>query len=143
MPSKVPTIYVTAGRILLALYFLLPGVAKLLKPASQVTMMEHHNIPAALPLLYVAGATQVIGALLLIANRYVRFAALGFVLYIIVINALMHDFWNFTGTEAAHEIQNFIKNLGILAGLLVLAGFSPKRKLNIKSLQHSDGAHKT
>ncbi|MCF6275768.1 MAG: DoxX family protein [Robiginitomaculum sp.] len=99
--------------------------------------------PRSLAALICAGAAQVIGALLLLANRYVRFAALGFVLYIIVINALMHDFWNFTGTEAAHEIQNFMKNLGVLAGLLVLAGFSPKRKLNIKSLWHSDGAHKT
>ena len=87
-------------------------------------MMQHHNIPYALPLLYIAGVAQVIGALLLFANHYVRFTSLGFVLYIIVINVLMHDFWHFTGTEAAHELQNFIKNLGILAGLLVLAGMS-------------------
>ena len=138
MTDKLSKFYIIAGRILLALYFLLPGAAKLLAPATQVAMMEHHNIPAALPLLCVAGAAQVIGALLLFANRYVRFVSLGFVLYIIIINALMHDFWHFTGTEAAHEIQNFMKNLGILAGLFVLAGHSPKRKLDPRTILKSD-----
>ncbi len=138
MTDKTSKIYITAGRVLLALYFLLPGAAKLLAPASQVAMMEHHNIPAALPLLYIAGAAQVIGALLLLANRYVRLVSLGFVLYIIIINALMHDFWHFTGTEAAHELQNFMKNLGILAGLLVLVGISPKRILSLKTILRSD-----
>jgi len=128
MTSKAPNIYVTVGRTLLALYFLLPGIAKLLAPASQIEMMQQHNIPYALPLLYIAGAAQVIGALLMLANRYVHLVSLGFVLYIIVINILMHNFWNFTGVEGAHELQSFIKNLGILAGLLVLAGFSHKQK---------------
>jgi len=127
MQDKASKIYIIAGRSLLALYFLLPGIAKLLAPASQVEMMQHHNIPYALPLLYIAGIAQVIGALLLFANRYVRLVSLGFVLYIIVINGLMHDFWNFSGVESAHELQNFIKNLGILAGLLVLAGISAKK----------------
>lgn len=127
MTDKTSKLYILAGRILLALYFLVPGAAKILAPASQVAMMEHHNIPYALPLLYIAGAAQVVGALLLLINRHMRLVSLGFVLYIIVINALMHDFWNFSGMEAGHELQNFIKNLGILAGLLVLAGISGKR----------------
>jgi len=32
------------------------------------------------------------------------------------------DFWNtYPGTDAGHEMQNFVKNLGIFAGLLVLS----------------------
>lgn len=143
MTDKASKIYITTGRILLALYFLLPGIAKLLVPASQVEMMQQHNIPNALALLYIAGAAQVLGALLLLINRHVRLTSLGFVLYIIVINGLMHDFWNFTGIEGAHELQNFIKNLGILAGLLVLAGISPVRKLGLKTLLQSDRTYKS
>jgi putative oxidoreductase len=38
------------------------------------------------------------------------------------INFGMHDFWNeYPNTDAGHEMQNFIKNLGIFAGLLVLS----------------------
>ena len=129
---------ITSGRLLLALYFLVPGIAKLSAPAEQLALMQHHNIPMAEPLLYIAGAAQIIGALLLMTNRHIRLTSLGFVLYIIVINFTLHDFWHFTGVEGFHELQNFIKNLGILAGLLVLAGISPKRGLSLKTLLKSD-----
>jgi putative oxidoreductase len=34
----------------------------------------------------------------------------------------MHDFWNvYEGLSQAHETQNFVKNLAIMAGLLVLS----------------------
>ena len=34
----------------------------------------------------------------------------------------MHDFWNLAGDPSqAHEAQNFIKNMGIAAGFLILA----------------------
>lgn len=129
---------IALGRILLALYFLVPGIAKLIAPDSQVEMMKPHNIPAALPLLYIAGVAQVLGALLLLANCHVRNVCLGFVLYIAVINYAMHNFWSFEGLKAEHELQNFIKNMGILAGLLIFAGFSPRRKLSLKGFMRAD-----
>jgi putative oxidoreductase len=135
--------YITLGRVLLGLYFLVPGIAKLLAPATQVALMEHHNIPNAGLLLMIAGVAQVLGALFLMGGRHVRKVALGFVLYILVINFLMHDFWHFTGMEATHELQNFIKNLGILAGLLVIAGHSPVRALQPKTLLRSDKHYTT
>ncbi|PHS27284.1 MAG: hypothetical protein COA84_04650 [Robiginitomaculum sp.] len=139
MQDKSSRIMIAAGRILLALYFLLPGLAKLLAPISQLSLMQHHGIAYAALLLPIAGIAQVLGALALLANRHVRKVCLGFVLYILLINLTMHDFWNFSGTEAAHEVQNFIKNLGILAGLLVLAGTSPKRALAFKGCWREDG----
>jgi putative oxidoreductase len=141
MPQdKSSKFFITTGRVLLALYFLLPGIAKLLAPASQLSLMQHHGLAFASTLLMIAGGAQVLGALALLANRHVRKVCLGFVLYILLINGLMHDFWHFNGTEAAHEAQNFIKNLGILAGLLVLAGISPKRGFGLKGVWKSDGA---
>ena len=127
-----------SGRVLLALYFLIPGIAKLAAPSAQLALMQHHKIAYAAPLLYMAGFAQVIGALLLISNRHVQKTALGFVLYIVIINLVLHDFWNFSGVEAGHELQNFIKNLGILAGLLVLAGSSRRRAIKFKTLLRSD-----
>ena len=41
----------------------------------------------------------------------------------LVINLGMHDFWSvYEGVSQAHETQNFVKNLAIFAGLLVLSG---------------------
>ena len=40
----------------------------------------------------------------------------------IFINIFIHNFWSLLGDPSqAHEIQNFIKNLAIAAGLLILA----------------------
>jgi len=129
---------IMGARILLALYFLLPGIAKFATPDQQLELMAHHGLPYAAVLLMIAGLANVGGALLLLFNRYVKLTSLGFVLYILVINFFLHDFWNFEGIEAAHETQNFFKNLGILAGLLALAGASPSRALSLKGLMQSD-----
>ena len=129
---------ITTGRVLLALYFLLPGVLKFVAFPMNIGLMNAHGVPNPAPLLVVAGVAQVTGALLLMTGRFVRFGALGFVAYILVINVLLHDFWNFTGVQGAHELQNFIKNLGILAGLLVLAGISPWRTPTARGLMMSD-----
>lgn len=128
------------GRLLLGLYFLLPGIAKFAVPESQIELMVRHGVPSPELLLPLAGMVNVLGALLLMSNRFVRFTALGFVIYILVVNVMLHDFWNFTGVEAAHETQNFVKNLGILAGLLVLAGASSWRMPTFSGLRQSDAA---
>jgi putative oxidoreductase len=40
----------------------------------------------------------------------------------LLININLHDFWNaYEGVDAKHETQNFVKNLGIFAGLILLA----------------------
>lgn len=130
----------TLGRSLLALYFLLPGLMKFAAFDMHVALMQHHNIPYAAPLLVIAGLANIVGALLLLSNRHVRLASYGLVACILVVNLCLHDFWNFDGLEAQHEMQNFIKNLGILAGTLILAGISPKRPLSPLSLSRSDKA---
>lgn len=129
---------ITTGRVLLGLYFLLPGILKFVAAPMNLGLMTTHGIANPAPLLFVAGVTQVAGALLLLTGRFVRFNALGFVAYILVINVLLHDFWNFSGVTGAHELQNFIKNLGILAGLLALAGLSRWRTPTAKGLMMSD-----
>ena len=40
----------------------------------------------------------------------------------LLINFNLHDFWNsYEGVNPERELQNFYKNLGIFAGLLLLA----------------------
>lgn len=89
--------------------------------------MQRHNIPLADPLLLIAGIANLVLGGLLLANRHVRLASYGCALYILVINFNLHDFWNFSGIEGAHETQNFVKNLGIFAGCLMLAGFNARQ----------------
>ena len=115
------------GRSLLALYFIIPGVAKIAAWQTHIDLMHHHNVPFACPLLFAAAIANFVLGGLLLANRHVQLAAYGCILYILIVNLSLHDFWNFSGIEGAHETQNFFKNLGILAGCLMLAGFTSKQ----------------
>ncbi|OEG75251.1 hypothetical protein BEL05_02720 [Shewanella colwelliana] len=117
-------IFVTIGRVLLALYFLLPGVMKFISWDMHVALMQKHSMVMIPVLLTAAGVFQIAAAFALILNRYTGLVSLLLAGLVLVINFSLHDFWNFSGVEGAHEMQNFVKNLGILAGLLVLAGHS-------------------
>ncbi len=126
------------GRVLLGLYFLIPGLMKFAAWDMHIEMMSLHNIPSPAPLLLIATLAEIIAGVFLIIGSYVRFMALGCALLVLIINVMMHDFWNFDGVTGAHEMQNFIKNLGIFAGLLVLAAASPKRKISLSAFWKRD-----
>ena len=115
-------IFITVGRVLLGLYFLLPGISKIPTYAGTTEYMLLHNIPLASFLLPVTIVLQVgLGAILIIGYR-IKESALILAALTIFINIGMHDFWNeYPNTDAGHETQNFVKNLAIFAGLLVLS----------------------
>ena len=111
-----------AGRVLLGLYFVVPGIFKVTGFAGSLAYMELHGVPLALPLLLLTILLQVGGGLAIIFDRQTRTAAFLLAGLTLLINLFMHDFWNdYPGGNAQHELQNFIKNLGIFAGLLLLA----------------------
>ncbi len=114
--------FITVGRILLGLYFLLPGISKIPTYAVTTEYMLLHNIPLASILLPITIVLQVgLGVMLIIGYR-IKESALILAALTIFINIGMHDFWNeYPNTDAGHETQNFVKNLAIFAGLLVLS----------------------
>ena len=111
-----------SGRILLALYFFLPGIMKFIDWDTHVQLMETHGMMLVPFLLGLAGIIQVVSSLSLFINRYVAICALTLAAMTLVINVNLHDFWNiYEGVDVKHETQNFVKNLAIFAGLLLLA----------------------
>ena len=113
--------FITVGRMLLGLYFLLPGISKIPTYAATTEYMLLHNIPLASILLPITIVLQIgLGVMLIIGYR-IKESALILAALTIFINIGMHDFWNeYPNTDAGHETQNFVKNLAIFAGLLVL-----------------------
>jgi putative oxidoreductase len=110
------------GRVLLGLYFLVPGVMKITGFSGMQAYMAQHGVPLVTPLLLLTIVLQVGGGLALIAGWQTRLAAFLLAGLVLLICVFMHDFWNqYEGGSQAHELQNFIKNLGIFAGLLILA----------------------
>lgn len=112
------------GRCLLALYFLIPGVLKFVAWDNHVALMTKHAMVFIPVLLAAAASIQIACSIGILMNRYTQWFSLILASMVLIINFQLHDFWNFTGVDGAHELQNFIKNLGIFAGLLVLSAYS-------------------
>ena len=116
---------INIGRVLLALYFLLPGINKFAAWDMHVTLMETHGMIMVPALLAIAGITQIGASICLLFNKQVVICALGLAAMVLLINLNLHDFWNvYEGVDAKHEVQNFVKNMGIFAALLLLSAIS-------------------
>ncbi len=116
------------GRFLLGIYFILPGISKITGWEGTVQYMAEHNVPFIPFLLVITIILQLgCGAALIVGfqGKVAAFLLAGLTL---VISLAMHNFWTYPeGMERTHETQNFFKNLGIMAGLLCVAGLGTGR----------------
>jgi putative oxidoreductase len=121
-----------AGRVLLALIFVPSGFGKLTNPSRTAALMEHTGgIPHAIvyPLLAVTILIEFGCSLLLIFGFKARWAALLIFLWMIPVTLLFHFLpWREAlahGNTAVAMAQhgNFIKNVSIMGGLLMVASF--------------------
>ena len=114
--------YFVLGRTLLGLYFLVAGLSKIVGYSATLDLMASKQGPLSEILLPITILVQIGGGVLLIVGRQLRLSALVLAGLTLIINIYIHNFWSLSGDPSqAHETQNFIKNLAIMAGLLVLA----------------------
>lgn len=120
--KKYDNYYFVLGRILLGLYFIVPGMTKVAGYQGYLDLMASKGVPLVEVLLPLTILIQVGAGLFLIAGKNLRVSALLLFGLTILINLFIHNFWALAGDPGqAHETQNFVKNLAIAAGLLVLA----------------------
>jgi putative oxidoreductase len=82
------------GRVLLGLYFVVPGIFKVTGFAGSLAYMELHGVPFTLPLLLLTILLQVGGGLAIIFDRQTRTAAFLLAGLTLLINLFMRDFWS-------------------------------------------------
>ena len=120
--KKFDKLYLIVGRSLLGLYFIIPGLGKIFDFMATLTLMRLKGVPLSSVLLPLTIAIQLLGGLFLILGHNLRLTSIMLFGLTILINIYIHDFWTLVGDPSyAHEFQNFVKNLAIAAGLLVLA----------------------
>ena len=119
--QKIDSLMMVVGRVLLGIYFLLPGLGKILTYSDNIILLTSKGVPLtpiALPLTILI---EVILGAMLIFDRYIKMSSMILFALTLLINIFIHDFWNLSGVMQSHEAQNFYKNMGVAAGLLVLA----------------------
>ena len=116
---------INISRVMLALYFLVSGVSKILTWEEHIAIMETHNVYISVILLGLVMIAQIIGGIYLLLKKHVVVVALTFAMIVFLININIHDFWNiYEGIDQTHERQNFIKNIGVLVAFMLLAATS-------------------
>ena len=113
-------IYLT-GRILIGLYFLIPGIFKILSFSEYIEIVTINDVPfPALSLILVILCQLIFGSSIIL-GRFLKIGSIVLAVNVVLFNFYIHDFWNIDDViNKNHELQNFIKNTAIIAGLLVL-----------------------
>jgi putative oxidoreductase len=84
--------------------------------------MEEHSVPMISVLLPLTILLQISAGAAIIAGYKGKIAAFILAGLTFLISIYMHDFWDMAdGIEQAHELQNFVKNMAIISGLLIVA----------------------
>jgi putative oxidoreductase len=129
MINRVEALCPLAGRVILGLYFIVPGgLMKIFNYQGTADYMAEHGM-FMIPFFLVLTIIIQLGAgAALIAGYKAQIAAFLLAGLTLVISLVMHDFWDVADAlQRGHETQNFVKNLGIIAGLLVLSGLGAGR----------------
>jgi len=114
-----------AGRLLLALMFVLAGFSKLGNFDGTAAYVASGGLP--LPALLAAGTIALeIGAGLALAVGYrARWAALALAAFTLLATVLFHAYWAAPPERQTTEMLMFMKNLAVAGGMLMVFALGP------------------
>jgi putative oxidoreductase len=110
------------ARILLGIVFLASGSMKIAAWSAVVGMAAAKGLPFPALSISLAAAIEIAGAVMLFLGYRARFAAIALFVFLIPTTLLFHNFWAAHGVEQQMQMVNFLKNLAIMGGLLLVAG---------------------
>jgi putative oxidoreductase len=121
MPSSSQSLALVVGRAFLALVFLASGAAKLLSWNSVSGYMASREIPW--PSFFLCGAIllELGGGLSVLLGWKARIGAKALMLVLIPATLAFHGFWHEPDAEVREQVLQFLKNLSILGGLILVA----------------------
>jgi putative oxidoreductase len=126
-PILSDAVFPLIGRLFISAIFVQGALGKILGWSGQASYMQSHQLPAQLipAMLGAALLIEVAGVLCLIAGWQARAAAFVMCLYLGVVSVLLHNFWAAQAAAAGGMQTQFLKNVGIMGGLLMIAAYGP------------------
>lgn len=134
-------VFVTFGRILFAVLFIVSGVFKLYDiSATAKDIADKVIIPAVLTaytsqiesfvgmpmpqiLAIAAGSLELICGIMIALNFGVRFFAILLIFFVFATTYYFHDFWTQSGPESRNNMVHALKNLSIIGALFMIVGY--------------------
>jgi putative oxidoreductase len=118
---------VLVGRILLGLIFVLSGFAKISGFDGTAGYIASKGLPLPQLLAALTIVVELGGGLALMAGLYTRQAVVALAGFSLLTAIVFHNFWAAPQAEQLMQQINFMKNLAIAGGMLVVAAFGPGR----------------
>ena len=125
MNSPMQNTAALAGRILLALIFILSGWGKITGYSGAAGYMASAGMPLVNVLLPLAILAELGGGLLLVTGYQARWAAAGLFAFMIPTTLIFHGFWSVPAEQMQMQQIQFLKNLSIMGGMLMVTAFGP------------------
>jgi uncharacterized membrane protein YphA (DoxX/SURF4 family) len=141
--------FITFGRVLFAVLFIVSGAFKLYDITATTQMIADKvvipgllttyttqlegmtGMPMAQMLAIAAGALELICGLMIALNFGARFFAIVLIIFVIAATFYYHDFWNQVTAEAkTNNMIHALKNLSIIGALFIIAGIGRGPRAN-------------
>ena len=106
------------ARILFAQLFIISGLGMTGNLAGTAAFMEGAGLPLAKALLMLAIALQVGGGILLVLGWQARWVATALCMFTFLTAMIFHPFWSSDPASVFGQLNNFMKNLAIMGGML-------------------------
>ena len=114
------------GRLCLSGIFLVTGVTHVLNWPEKVLSLAGKGVPVPEFFLACAVILMIGGGILLLTGQRNRLAALALLVFMVPTTLIYHNFWAFPAAEYQSQLIQFLKNLAIIGGLLIV--LSPGKK---------------
>jgi putative oxidoreductase len=106
------------ARILLAQLFLISGFGKVMSFAKTAGLMATMGLPMPTMLLVLTIALELGGGALLVLGWQTRWVAAALFVFTFLTAVVFHAFWNAPPAQLTSQLNNFMKNLSIMGGML-------------------------
>ncbi|MBL8288058.1 MAG: DoxX family protein [Rubrivivax sp.] len=114
---------VVAGRLLLALIFIVAGYGKLTGLAGTAGYIASKGLPLPAVLAFGAGVLELVGGIALAAGFKARWSALALAVFTLLATFIFHAYWSVPAEQQMVQQLMFMKNLAITGGLLMVFSF--------------------
>ena len=110
-----------AGRVLLALIFILAGMGKLADVSGTAGYIASGGLPFPHFLAIVVGLFELLGGIALVAGFSVRWIGLAMALFTLIASVIFHAYWAAPAEQQFITQLLFMKNIAIAGGMLLIS----------------------
>lgn len=127
MNPNVQPVAALVGRILLAVIFIISGIGKITGFDGTVGYIASKGLPMAQLVAIGTIVVEVGGGIMLAIGYKARWAALALAVFTLLAAFIFHNFWAVEAAQKMGQQINFLKNLAIAGGMLMVFAFGPGR----------------